>query len=166
MGTDIPPFGDAIRHLRGLLPDVGMSASGSLAELVWLTREDFYSVRFGWYYFTSRPACTPEMFNDYYEASRASGLVRVEALFCTPGVIGCTVWFPQSEAEAPQGWYSGARMSVRVPLGIGAEVRSDLRWKLHTLSPKYRRQQAFPCDIPTAAEVRNASLARMASARP
>lgn len=165
MSTDIPPFGEAIRRLRGLLPDVGTSGNGLLTPLVWLTREDFYSVRFGWYYFTSRPACTPEMFNDYYEAGRARGLVRVDALFYSPGVIGCTVWFPQSEAEAPQGWYAGARVSARLPLGIGAEVRSNLRWKLHQISPKYRRQQAFPYNIPTAAEVRRASQARMARGR-
>ncbi|HKB59972.1 MAG TPA: hypothetical protein VKC56_08010 [Gallionellaceae bacterium] len=106
MSTEIPSFGGAIKHLRGLLSQRGLPLDGPLTPLVWLTKEDFYEVHSGWYYFTPHPSCTPEMFNDYYEAGRARGIVKVEALFYAPGVIGCTVWSPQSEAEAEaqQGW--------------------------------------------------------------
>lgn len=151
MSNTIPAFGAAIRILRGMLPQEGIHT-----PLLWLTREDFYPVRFGWYYYTPRPSCDPSMFNKYYEAGRSRGLVRVHAIFYSPGVVGCTVWFPQSEAEAVQGWYSGLKVSVALPLGIGAEVRSNMGWKLHTLSPKYRRYISFDCSVPTAAEVRNA----------
>ncbi len=150
MSGNIPSFGEAIRILRGLLPQDGLHL-----PILWLSREDFYPVRLGWYYYTPHPSCDTEMFNNYYEAGRSRGIVRVHAIFGSPGVVGCTVWFPQRESEAVQGWYSGLKVSVAQPLGAGAEVRSKMGWKLHTLSPKYRRFTSFDDGVPTAAEVRS-----------
>jgi hypothetical protein len=151
MSITIPAFGEAIGVLRGMLPQDGLHT-----PLLWITREDFYATRFGWYYYSPRPSCDPSMFNKYYEVGRSRGLVSVHAIFYSPGIVGCTVWFPKSEADSVQGWDSGLKVSVAVPLGIGAEVRSELSWKLRTLSPTYRRYTSFGSNAPTAAEVRSA----------
>jgi hypothetical protein len=151
MSITIPPFGEAIRTLRGMLPQDGLKT-----PILWLTREDFYTVRYGWYYYTPRPSCDPSMFNKYYELGQSRGLVSVHAIFYSPGFVGCTVWFPQREADSVQGWDSGLKISVAVPLGIGAEVRSGLSWKLRTLSPMYRRHMSLGSTVPAAAEVRSA----------
>jgi hypothetical protein len=152
MGETIPPFGEAIRILRGMLRKTGFE--DPLPELLWLTREDFYAVRYGWYYYTPRPSCSPAMFNQYYEAGRARGLVSVRALFCQPGIVACTVWYPQGEADAVQGWNYGLKVSIPRPLGIGTEVRSNFRWKLHTLSPQFRKSGAFERMAPSVVVVR------------
>jgi len=130
---------------------------GHETSLLWLTREDFFAVRFGWYYYTPRPSCDPSMFNKYYEVGRSRGLVSVHAIFYSPGLVGCTVWFPKSESDSVQGWDSGLKVSVAVPLGIGSEVRSGVSWKLRTLLPKHRRFTALGSTIPSATEIKSAA---------
>ena len=121
--------------------------------LLWLTREDFYAARYGWFYHTPRPSCDPSLFNRYYEVGRSRGVVSVHAMFYTGSAMACTVWYPQSEAQSVQGWQPGLRVSVAAPLGIAAKPGSLLGWKLRTLTPQYRRYTSFSNHVPTAGEV-------------
>lgn len=147
----IPPFGDAIRAMRDLLPQQRRHT-----PLLWLAREDFYAVRNGWFYLTPLPSCDAGQFNQYYEVGRARGIVSVHALFHCGNSIGCTLWFPQGDADVVQGWESGLKASVAMPLGIAARPGSMLGWKLHTLTPQFRRYTSFGNQSPTAADIRSA----------
>jgi hypothetical protein len=147
----LPSFDDAVERLYMMLAP---RVDGFFRpDLLWLTREDFYEVRPGWVYYSPRPSCTAAMFRQYYEVGRARGMVALNALFHARGNLACTIWFPSTPHDAMQGWNGGLRISIAMPLGIGNAVRTDLRWKLHTCMPQYRRFTAFNTRVPTAASI-------------
>jgi hypothetical protein len=142
MSDVIPTFSEAVGQLKGLLARLAYSD----AELLWVARDDFYAVRFGWYYLApSIPPSTEVDLAAYYERGREKGLVSVKALFDLPCKVGCSVWFPETPEEEVQGWSSGLRVSVATPMPIAALVNSPVSWWLHRWCSNYSNfQRLFP----------------------
>lgn len=145
-----PTLGDATELLHESLRQSLLGTTPP--SVVWLAREDFYAVRFGWYYYTDRPALDISAFDHYYNLGKSRGLASIRAIFIDPHIVGCTVWVPRPN-DIQQGWDSGLKVSVSLPLGIGARVSSRSEWSIRRFSQRYRQWQRFAHDFPSIREI-------------
>ena len=128
---DIPSFGEGVERFRRFLRDLGHQA-----DVVWVFREDFYSVPYSrtWIRWPLTDA-NSTLATRCFEAGRGRGLVEIAALFRVGASIAATVFAPAPDKV--QGWNQGFKLSVRSPLTDAVPVSNGLVWAVH------RRRRAY-----------------------
>lgn len=143
MRPTIPPFDTAVDSLREFLRRQGHGDA-----LLWVFRDDVW-LRYG------RPALlrlplagdNEALARKVYAEGVVRGLVRIDAVLAMDHRVGASVWFPRTPEEEGQGWDSGLKLSIALPLPP-AKVVGPVFWRLVQWHPGFRRFQRHHWGLP------------------
>lgn len=143
MHLTIPSFDTAVDSLRGLL-----RRQGHADNVFWVFRDDLW-LRYGRPAWLHLPAAAGNeaLARKVYAEGCARGLVRISAVAELADRTGVTVWFPRTAEDEVQGWDSGLKLSIALPLPR-AKIAGPLFWHLLQWHPGFRRFQRHRRGLP------------------
>ncbi len=141
----LPVFDEAALELQRFL-----RAQGHSDDIAWAFREDWCS---------SGPSChrvvwplsadNEQLARALYLAGCGRGLVELKAVFSVEDRSVATVIAPQPDEV--QGWSRGLKLAIHEPFVHAAPIKPGFAWRLHRLTPAYRRFQRHETSIPRRA---------------